>query len=601
MKAAPCTRRTWRSCLTSLPRFNPPSACTLRQFQSARHLEKPQSSFKHAPKLLGAGCAALGAGILWYRHAGDIRPVLVAEAESRAPDAKGSGKRLISLAEVHRHGSDAEKCWVVKGSKVYDITDWIPNHPGGEVILRAVGGVIDPYWDIFSIHKKPEVYDILDQYYIGDVDPRDLIDGRVPQKDVDNPFKRDPERDPSLVVHAERPFNAETPLERLDSFITPNRFFYVRNHLWAPPLSEAEFQLTVEMPDGEEKSYSLSDLKKRFKQVEITAVLQCSGNRRKNMSERARNTEGLQWDVGGLSNASWVGVRLRDLLADAGFDEKMQDKESSDEVKHLQFQGAEAYGASIPIEKAMDRRGDVLLAHTMNGQPLPVDHGFPLRVVVPGHVAARSVKWLRRITLSPTESQSQWQQNDYKCFGPNEGGSASVDWSKAPAIQEFPVQSAIVAVRSLSSTSKDSASATGKNIDGDNKGTRSKNASEGINRNKDLLRVYGLEEDAVELEGYAISGGGRRIVRVDVSADDGQSWTQARLLDTPAKGYRAWSWTRWQIAIPKRLTGRQFVVKAVDEANNTQPEAYEPFYNFKGNLTNSWHKVSASKVISGKS
>lgn len=583
-------------------RARSPRSFVLRHFGSTGPQKRPQSFQKLAPKLLGAGCAAVGTWFLWSSHLGTSGAFRVAEAERREEGKQSGEKRQIRLAEVHKHGSDAEKCWVVKGTKVYDITDWIPNHPGGEVILRAVGGVIDPYWDIFSIHKKPEVYDILDQYYIGDVDPRDLVDGKVPQKSVDNPFKKDPERDPSLVVHAERPFNAETPVERLDSFITPNRFFYVRNHLWAPPLSEEEFQLTVEMPDGEEKSYSLSDLKKRFKQVEITAVLQCSGNRRKNMTDGARNTEGLQWDVGGLSNASWVGLRLRDLLADAGYDDsKAQDGEDATEVKHLQFQGAEAYGASIPIEKAMDRRGDVILAHTMNGQPLPVDHGFPLRALVPGHVAARSVKWLRRITLSPDESQSQWQQNDYKCFGPNEGGSSSVDWSKAPAIQEFPVQSAIVALRSVTSPGKNAASAPEKHGNNGNRGASSTNSGDGTSRNKDLLRVYGLEEDAIELEGYAISGGGRKIVRVDVSADDGHSWTQAKLLETPSKGSKAWSWTRWQIAIPKRLTGKHFVVKAVDEANNTQPDAYEPFYNFKGNLTNSWHRVSASKAVVEKS
>lgn len=229
-------------------------------------------------------------------------------------------------------------------------------------------------------------------------------------------------------------------------------------------------------------------------------------------------------------------------------------------VKHVQFEGVEAYSASIPVDKALNRSGDSLLVHSMNGEASPADHGFPLRILVPGHVAARSVKWLRRITLSEDESQSQWQQGDYKCFGPNESGK-DVDWYTA--IQEVPVQSARVLLRDVPCGDK-------------------------------LLQVYGLEEDAVEVEGYAIAGGGRKIVRVDISSDDGGSWAQAELLPNEAKGAKAWAWTKWQYVVSRRLAGRQFVVKAVDEGYNTQADSYEPHYNFRGNLTNGWHRVPYS-------
>jgi len=117
------------------------------------------------------------------------------DAQAEAP----ASPRTIRLAEVRKHGANAQQRWVVKGTKVYDITDWIPNHPGGEVILRAVGGVIDTYWDIFTIHKKQDVSDILEQYYIGDLDPQDLVNGEVPQDHVEDPFKNDPERDKALI------------------------------------------------------------------------------------------------------------------------------------------------------------------------------------------------------------------------------------------------------------------------------------------------------------------------------------------------------------------------------------------------------------------
>ncbi len=172
-------------------------------------------------------------------------------------------------------------------------------------------------------------------------------------------------------------------------------------------------------------------------------------------------------------------------MADAGLDTQNVPKEA----RHAQFMGLEAYGASIPISKAVDPYGDVLLAFKMNGEVLPRDHGYPLRVVVPGNVAARSVKWLRKIVISDEESLSQWQRRDYKCFGPNIGSKP--DWSKAVSIQEMPVTSAITSSQYQCSNSS----------------------------------------QTLKLEGYAYSGGGRAIVRVDVSMDGGKSWDQSVVLE----------------------------------------------------------------------
>ncbi|KAK4694875.1 sulfite oxidase, partial [Lecanoromycetidae sp. Uapishka_2] len=520
------------------------------------HLSSTTSGLKHDssfwPKIYGASifAASAVAGSIIYD------PVLHADAPPPKQNFKTSA---IRLSEVHKHGRDSETKWVTKGSRVYDITDWIPGHPGGDVILRAVGGAIDQYWNIFTIHKKQEVYDILESYYIGDVDPRDLVDGKVPVDHIEDPFANDPKRDGRLIMLSERPCNAETPTEALGSFVTPNEMFYVRHHMWVPEVGEAGHKLTIELADGEEKEYSIEDLKSKFEEVHITATLQCSGNRRKHMTAGARSTNGLQWNVGAISNADWKGVRLRDVLADAGFNVN----DAPDDIKHAQFIGAEAYGASIPIEKAVDKFGDVILAYEMNGLPLPPDHGYPIRVLVPGTVAARSVKWVNRILISEEESPSQWQQRDYKCFGPNVGGNP--DWTSAPAIQEMPVQSAITSLRDISWLDE---------------------------KNRKFLQVYGLEEDSVAVEGYAFSGGGRRIVRVDVSADDGRSWHQAELLPNDAAGKKAWAWQQWRWVLPKSQAGPCFVVKAVDEAYNTQPNEYESNYNFRGNLTSSWHRLS---------
>lgn len=192
-------------------------------------------------------------------------------AEAEAPSAP----RTIRLSEVKAHGAKAERRWVVKGTKVYDITDWIPNHPGGEVILRAVGGVIDPYWEIFTIHKKKDVYEILEQYYLGDLDPRDLVDGKVPSDDIEDPFQNDPRRDPRLVVHSDRPFNAETAPADLGTFITPNATFYVRHHLWVPQIDPQAHKLLIELPDGEELEYSMEELKSKVGSRLILSIPGC--------------------------------------------------------------------------------------------------------------------------------------------------------------------------------------------------------------------------------------------------------------------------------------------------------------------------------------
>ncbi|KAL8877410.1 MAG: hypothetical protein Q9192_008671, partial [Flavoplaca navasiana] len=260
-------------------------------------------------------------------------------AESPIDSNSQSQPPRFRLDEVRKHGRDADEKWIIKGNKVYNITDWIPGHPGGEVILRAVGGPVDQYWNIFTIHKKQEVYDILDTFCIGDVDPQDLVEGKVPVEQLADPFKNDPKRDERLIVHSDRPFNAETPEEGLNAFITPDDLFYVRQHMWVPEVYEDSHRLVVELTDGEEKEYSLQDLRKKFKEHHITATLQCSGNRRKHMTEESRSTNGLQWEGGAISNAEWTGVRLRDVLRDAG----VQIDDLPSDVKHVQFEGAEAY------------------------------------------------------------------------------------------------------------------------------------------------------------------------------------------------------------------------------------------------------------------
>ncbi|KAI0144455.1 Oxidoreductase, molybdopterin-binding domain-containing protein [Xylariaceae sp. FL1272] len=487
-----------------------------------------------------------------------------------AADIEDDGLPLYRLSEIREHGAQSERPWVIFEDNVYDITDWVAAHPGGEVILRAAGGSIEPYWDIFAIHKSQYVRDILEQYLVGKVDTKDLHDGKPLQDHIDDPFVADPHRDTRLRQLTQKPCNAETPGEELaEAFLTPNETFYVRNHMWVPVISEAEADkhtVTIELPDGEVRVYSVGELRERFKQHSVTAVLQCSGNRRHDMTTHAKKTNGLQWTVGAISCAKWEGVRLRDVLADAG----LSVTDPGEDARHVQFSGLEAYGASIPIESAVDPRGDVLLAFRMNDKPLPRDHGFPVRVVVPGHVAARAVKWVSRIVVSDEESTTTWQRRDYKCFGPNE---TKQDWNKYKSIQVMPITSAITRTRLKPEPAQESTAFDS---------TASPAAGK-----------------VVQVEGYAYSGGGREIQRVDVSLDGGRTWDQASLLDDTQheQGSKKWCWKRWKYegVVPEVRDdddGRTtFVVKATDDAYNTQPETHASIYNLRGNLATAWHRI----------
>lgn len=472
-----------------------------------------------------------------------------------------SNTRSIRLEEVRKHGATAETVWVTRGTSVYDITEWIPGHPGGKVILNAGGGSIDAYWAIFTIHLKPEVAEILESYKIGEIDAQDLVDGHVPATEVTDPFRDEPDRDRRLIVHSQRPRNAETPTEGLKSFITTPELFYVRNHLWVPNLSPVErqkFKVTLERLDGEESAFTLDDLD-RMEQHTVTVTLQCSGNRRSHMGHDSP-VSGLPWSAGAISTATFTGPLLSDVLEKAGVGLKSTPKlgDLGPEELHLQASGLEGYGASIPLLKALDPRGDVMLATVMNGYPIPRDHGSPVRLVVPGIVAARSVKFLSRLRISEEESQSQWQRRDYKSFGPNET-QRTADWDSALAIQETPINSAVTNI-------EEKYAVKGEGIDG---------------------------HDSVVLSGYAFAGGGRGVARVDISVDGARTWSQAKILRDNAQGHGRWAWTRWRHEVDRLEIerGGEVVVKAVDSSYNVQPESHAGIHNFRGNLANAWHRV----------
>jgi sulfite oxidase len=305
--------------------------------------------------------------------------------------------KLYSRAQVAENcslTSGSHRVWVTRGNGVYDITEFVEVHPGGSRILLAAGGSVDPFWALFSIHNSETTKEILESYRIGDLYPLQQDPDPIPPPSqaidaLKKLFEFDPPRDPSLVTRSERPCNAEASLDvLLEHYITPNSKFYVRNHLPVPE-DKADYKLVIEplkigVPSIE---LDINTLKTQYTPVEVIATLQCAGNRRSEM-HAVKPTKGLLWEQGGISTAKWKGVLLKDVLVRNGIDPKDLEK---DGMKHVWFDAVEGYGASIPLSKVLNDHGDVLLAYEMNGEPIPRDHGYPLRVIVPGTTAARYV------------------------------------------------------------------------------------------------------------------------------------------------------------------------------------------------------------------
>lgn len=465
------------------------------------------------------------------------------------------GLPVYSSEEVAKHQDDKSGIWISYKSGVYDITSFIQNHPGGTKIMLAAGGSVEPFWSLYAVHKKPEILSLMEKYRIGN-----LTQGEehLAMMNVDDPYANDPKRHPVLKVHSQKPFNAETPLALLvENYHTPTELFYVRHHLPVPEIDNAH-QLEIASFGDQCLTLSVEELKTKYPQHTVTAVLQCAGNRRSEMN-KVKPVKGISWEQGAIGNATWTGPRLRDVLLDAGIKD-----DDSNENLHVQFEGQDLdptsmpYGASIPLTKALDPRCDVILAYEMNGEPLSRDHGFPIRVIIPGTVGARWVKWLTKIEISKEESESHWQRNDYKSFSPSADWD-SADFSKAPAIQELPVTSVI--------------------CDPQNQ------------------EVVVLDKDGnISLRGYAWSGGGRGIARVDISVNHGKTWHTAQLIDSQTANLnRQWGWTRWQANFPVDIQGELDVwVRAVDSSYNAQPENMDHIWNLRGLMAAAYHKIKVT-------
>ena len=353
-----------------------------------------------------------------------------------------------------------------------------------------------------------------------------------------------------VIVHERDPFNAESPLAALvASDITPLDVFYSRNHGPIPDVDPKAWRLQIDGLVTAPMEVTLADLRDRFDGHEVHATLQCAGNRRVGFNAVREIEDEDPWGAGATSTATWRGVRLADVLGHAGV--------STADGLHVAFAAPDVsalaspeqrYGSSIPLRKALS--DEVLLAWEMNGEPLPRIHGGPVRVVVPGYIGARSVKWVNEIRVQAGPSDNYFQATAYRVLPPD--------------------------------------------FDPDAAGHGDGISLTSVALNCDILVPdAGAEMPAgpLNVRGYAFAGDDRDVTRVDVSIDDGATWSQAEL--APARS--RWTWSLWSIAVDVQRPGPMTITaRAWDSTGALQPESAAALWNPKGYVNNSWASVQVT-------
>jgi DMSO/TMAO reductase YedYZ molybdopterin-dependent catalytic subunit len=367
------------------------------------------------------------------------------------------------------------------------------------------------------------------------------------------PYVTEPQKAPLLLL-TDRPVQLETPRHYFSTAFTPNDAFYVRWHLDGIPnnVDLKEWRLQIEGNVAKPQSLSLPELMQKFKAVSVAAVNQCSGNSRSRLQPRVA---GGQWGNGAMGNALWTGVRLRDLLDAAGV------KKGSVQV---QFQGLETGAGpkgmgSSRFLKSLDLNNPMLdecvVAYLMNGEPLPMLNGFPLRLVVPGYFATYWMKCLTWIRVLEAADENFWMKTGYR-IPDTPRGNTTPDDIKAGKVNMVPI--ARMPVRSFLGSP-----------DGSSK------------------IPAGM---TVALRGIAFSGYGH-VTRVEISDDGGKNWTAAKL----GEDYGAYSFRTWEAPWTPKSAGRYTVaVRATDEKGNTQPD--EPVWNPGGYL---WNRIEKQEFVAG--
>jgi len=341
-----------------------------------------------------------------------------------------------------------------------------------------------------------------------------------------------------LIVRSARPQDLETPSHLLTSWITPNELFYVRSHFYTPAIREAEWTLRI---DGEVDAPLMLtlDAMRQLASKTIAVTMECAGNGR---SFHDPPVAGVQWEKGAVGTARWTGVPLVEVLTRAGI---------KPSAKYVWFDGADTgvgtapdFIRSLPIEKAV--HPDTLLAYEMNGERLPTPHGFPLRAIVPGWEGAYSVKWLTHIAVSDRNHDGAFVQAAYRL----------PRWPVSPGTLVSAADTVPVTELSVKSIVTEPAADS-------------------------VVRSGG----PVTIGGFAWSGDAQ-IRRVDLSTDNGRTWSSARLGRDQAR----YAWRRFEFVWRPMEPGSHVVLsRATDARGRIQPVKAE--WNPGGYLWNAIDQV----------
>ncbi|KAK5141778.1 hypothetical protein LTR04_002467 [Oleoguttula sp. CCFEE 6159] len=407
----------------------------------------------------------------------------------------------------------------------------------------------------------------------------------TPTKVLD-PDKKTPDhhvpRDPRLIrLTGVHPFNVEAPLSDLynEGFLTSPELFYVRNHGAVPEVKDEDipdWEFTVEGLVENPLKLTLRELLAEYDQVTCPITLVCAGNRRKEQNQ-VRKTKGFSWGAAGVSTALFTGVVMADVLKRA---------RPRKGARYVCMEGADKlpngyYGTSVKLNWVMDPERGMMLAHMMNGEMLRPDHGKPLRVVIPGQIGGRSVKWLKKITITDVPSDNWYHIYDNRVLptsvSPEESANNPAWWrDERYAIYDLSTNSAIA-----------------------------------YPAHEEQLCVVGAPEN-YRVKGYAYGGGGRRVTRVEVSIDKGKTWRLGKI-DYAEDRYReagehhlfggtldmtwresSFCWCFWNIDVPvaELKDAKDILVRAMDESMNVQPR--DMYWSVLGMMNNPWYRITIS-------
>ncbi|KAG2156759.1 uncharacterized protein EDB93DRAFT_866595 [Suillus bovinus] len=399
-------------------------------------------------------------------------------------------------------------------------------------------------------------------------------------------------RNPELVrLTGKHPFNSEPRLGALfeSGFLTPAHLHFVRNHGAVPQVNyemAANWTIRVHGLVEREVTFTLQELQEKFPVVSLPVTLVCAGNRRREQNA-VQKTLGFSWGAAGVSTALWTGVYLADVLDYV--------RPLRRQAKYVVFDGGDnlpngPYGTSQRLSWASNKDKGMLISWAMNGLPLEPDHGFPVRVIVPGQIGGRSVKWLKRIEISDRESQHHLHFWDNKLLPTHlmpDQARAEKHWWYDPRylINDLNVNSVIA--------------------------KPDHNEKLYINRTPDENGIIA----SYPIRGYAYSGGGRRVTRVEVSLDQGETWTLGNI-EYPEDKFRemrhqdpfygtldaterdtSFCWCFWTFDVSHDALAScdALMVRAMDEGLALQPR--DMYWHALGMMNNWWFRVAVHRTV----